>query len=276
MARLPEHRPRTRARCRSARRIVSATGRHQFYTVRIEDGAAVPGVQGIGRHHQHVASRRLHRDPDPHRHRRRGRPRRRHAVLVEPCTSITADHGPSRSSSRTRRASCARSPPISRKVRCCSRSIAAPGDPTASAGSVNWQNGRVNTRHAASRSSPSSRQSSVVVRRYVEDTGLPFNILLDVSREVMKAYGVWHRLGLDAWNIARPALFLIDQIRPHPLLVRRRQPGGVPVTAGDLGGAQPIGSLRASLFGIRDPGSGIRDSARGARARGSRFCVRHQ
>ena len=53
-------------------------------------------------------------------------------------------------------------------------------------------------------------QSSVVVRRYVEDTGLPFNILVDQSRDVMKAYGVWHRFGLDAWNIARPALFLID------------------------------------------------------------------
>jgi peroxiredoxin len=27
---------------------------------------------------------------------------------------------------------------------------------------------------------------------------------------VLRAYGVWHRLGLDAWNIARPAAFLID------------------------------------------------------------------
>jgi len=53
-------------------------------------------------------------------------------------------------------------------------------------------------------------QSSVVVRRYIEDAGLPFNILVDESREVLKSYGVWHRLGLDAWNIARPALFLID------------------------------------------------------------------
>ena len=26
----------------------------------------------------------------------------------------------------------------------------------------------------------------------------------------MRAYGVWHRVGLDAWNIARPAVFLID------------------------------------------------------------------
>jgi peroxiredoxin len=53
-------------------------------------------------------------------------------------------------------------------------------------------------------------QSSDAVKRYIEDTGLPFNILIDHSRDVLKAYGVWHRLGLDAWNIARPALFLID------------------------------------------------------------------
>lgn len=48
------------------------------------------------------------------------------------------------------------------------------------------------------------------MRRYIEETGLPFNILLDEAREVARAYGVWHRLGLDAWNIARPAVFLID------------------------------------------------------------------
>ena len=53
-------------------------------------------------------------------------------------------------------------------------------------------------------------QRSEAVRRYVEDSGLPFNILVDESRDVSKAYGVWHRIGLDAWNIARPALFLID------------------------------------------------------------------
>jgi peroxiredoxin len=53
-------------------------------------------------------------------------------------------------------------------------------------------------------------QSSTAVRRYVEDKGLPFNILIDESREVLKAYGVWHRIGLDAWNIARPSLFLVE------------------------------------------------------------------
>lgn len=48
------------------------------------------------------------------------------------------------------------------------------------------------------------------MKRYIEDTGLPFNILVDEHREVAKAYGVWHRAGIDAWNIARPAAFLID------------------------------------------------------------------
>ena len=67
-------------------------------------------------------------------------------------------------------------------------------------------------------------QSSDVVRRYVEEQGLPFNILIDESRDVLKAYGVWHRLGLDAWNIARPALFLIDQTgRIHYSFVSDRQ-----------------------------------------------------
>jgi methyl-accepting chemotaxis protein len=49
------------------------------------------------------------------------------------------------------------------------------------------------------------------VRRYIEETGLPFNILVDESRDVLRAYGVWHRIGLDAWNIARPALFVVDR-----------------------------------------------------------------
>jgi len=54
-------------------------------------------------------------------------------------------------------------------------------------------------------------QPSEKVKRYVEDTGLPFDILVDEGRETIKAYGVWHRIGFDAWNIARPALFLIDR-----------------------------------------------------------------
>ena len=54
-------------------------------------------------------------------------------------------------------------------------------------------------------------QASEVVRVYIEETGLPFNILVDTSRDVLKAYGVWQALGWMSWNIARPALFLIDR-----------------------------------------------------------------
>jgi peroxiredoxin len=54
-------------------------------------------------------------------------------------------------------------------------------------------------------------QSSEAVRTYIEETGLPFDILIDEHRDVSKAYGVWHAFGLFSWNIAKPALFLIDR-----------------------------------------------------------------
>ena len=38
--------------------------------------------------------------------------------------------------------------------------------------------------------------------------GFPF--LLDEDRAVTKAYGVHHRFGHDAFNIARPATFVVD------------------------------------------------------------------
>jgi molybdenum cofactor synthesis domain-containing protein len=47
MARLPEHRAQS-VRVPLARRVVSTTGRHQFYTVRIADGSAVPAFKGSG------------------------------------------------------------------------------------------------------------------------------------------------------------------------------------------------------------------------------------
>ena len=53
-------------------------------------------------------------------------------------------------------------------------------------------------------------QKSESVRRYIEETGLPFNVLIDESRDVLRAYGVWHRIGIDAINIARPALFIVE------------------------------------------------------------------
>jgi peroxiredoxin len=54
-------------------------------------------------------------------------------------------------------------------------------------------------------------QNRDAVRHYIEETGLPFDILVDERRDVVKAFGVWHRAGFDAWNISRPAVFLIDR-----------------------------------------------------------------
>ncbi|MGH9411286.1 MAG: molybdopterin-binding protein, partial [Vicinamibacterales bacterium] len=47
IARLPEHRPEVR-RLPLAKRVVSAAGRHQFYSVRIVDGTAVPAFKASG------------------------------------------------------------------------------------------------------------------------------------------------------------------------------------------------------------------------------------
>ena len=46
-ARLPDHQPRTE-RVPLASRIVSTAGRHQFYTVRLDGGAAVPAFKSSG------------------------------------------------------------------------------------------------------------------------------------------------------------------------------------------------------------------------------------
>lgn len=54
-------------------------------------------------------------------------------------------------------------------------------------------------------------QTRDAVRRYIEETGLPFDVLIDERRDVLRAYGVWHRVGIDAWNISRPAAFLIER-----------------------------------------------------------------
>jgi molybdopterin molybdotransferase len=47
MARLPEYRPQV-IRVPLARRVVSTTGRHQFYTVRVENGMAEPAFKASG------------------------------------------------------------------------------------------------------------------------------------------------------------------------------------------------------------------------------------
>jgi len=46
---------------------------------------------------------------------------------------------------------------------------------------------------------------------FLEKNPIAFPLLLDEDRAVTKAYGVYHAVGLDAFNIAHPATFIIDQ-----------------------------------------------------------------
>lgn len=56
-------------------------------------------------------------------------------------------------------------------------------------------------------------QRAEKVADYRHTRGLALPILVDPDRSVIKRYGVYHRLGLTAFNIARPATFIIDRDR---------------------------------------------------------------
>jgi peroxiredoxin len=48
-------------------------------------------------------------------------------------------------------------------------------------------------------------------RQFVKKHTYRFPILFDETRKITKAFGVYHLLGLDAYRIARPAAFLLDE-----------------------------------------------------------------
>jgi peroxiredoxin len=54
------------------------------------------------------------------------------------------------------------------------------------------------------------RQGMFHPEKFFADHKVSFPFLLDEDRRVTKAFGVYHRLGLDAFNIARPATFIAD------------------------------------------------------------------
>lgn len=47
--------------------------------------------------------------------------------------------------------------------------------------------------------------------KYFAAHPISFPFLLDEDRQVTRAYGVYHGLGLDAINIAHPATFVVDR-----------------------------------------------------------------
>ena len=49
------------------------------------------------------------------------------------------------------------------------------------------------------------------LRGYADKNGITFPLLVDKTRSIIKSYGVYHWLSLEAYNIARPATFIIDK-----------------------------------------------------------------
>ncbi len=47
--------------------------------------------------------------------------------------------------------------------------------------------------------------------KFLAEHPISFPFLLDEDRAVTKAYGIYRRLALDAFNIARPATFVADR-----------------------------------------------------------------
>jgi peroxiredoxin len=54
-------------------------------------------------------------------------------------------------------------------------------------------------------------QRAQTVADFHSARGLAFPILVDPDRSVIKRYGVYHRFGLTAFNIARPATVIVDR-----------------------------------------------------------------
>lgn len=55
------------------------------------------------------------------------------------------------------------------------------------------------------------RQGMFKPARYLAEHPVAFPFLLDEDRSVTKAYGLYHRFGHDAFNIAHPATLVIDR-----------------------------------------------------------------
>jgi peroxiredoxin len=46
-------------------------------------------------------------------------------------------------------------------------------------------------------------------KNHIQQHDYPFPVLFDEKRSVTRAYGVYHRFGVDALNIAHPATFVV-------------------------------------------------------------------
>jgi peroxiredoxin len=76
------------------------------------------------------------------------------------------------------------------------------------------------------------RQGMFKPAKYLAEHPVAFPFLLDEDRSVTKAYGLYHRFGHDAINIAHPATLVIDKSRTVRFIYRgKNQNDRIPVEA---------------------------------------------
>jgi len=56
--------------------------------------------------------------------------------------------------------------------------------------------------------------------KFLQSHPVSYAFLLDEDRSVTKAYGLYHRIGLDALNIAHPATIVVDRDRKVTYIYR--------------------------------------------------------
>jgi peroxiredoxin len=56
--------------------------------------------------------------------------------------------------------------------------------------------------------------------KFLQSHPVSYPFLLDEDRSVTKAYGLYHRLGMDAINIAHPATLVVDRQRKVAYIYR--------------------------------------------------------
>jgi methyl-accepting chemotaxis protein len=78
-------------------------------------------------------------------------------------------------------------------------------------------------------------------RQFVKKHTYRFPILFDESREITKAFGVYHPLGLDAYRIAHPAAFLLDKEQKIQWIAVSRNQAQLPNSAEMLEAIAAVG-----------------------------------
>ena len=74
-------------------------------------------------------------------------------------------------------------------------------------------------------------QNAGSVQRYLKSNPLPFPLLIDDSRAVAKQYGVHYWFSYEGFNLANPAIFILDEERNILFAYRGKNQSDLPISS---------------------------------------------